>query len=77
MGIISWQGQYSGAASSDTHPQAPTNTFHLPFWWDIVVVAAFSLIIYFWAQRVRLPRAEMLELVNRQAGEAPEPRLKH
>jgi len=77
MGIISWQGQYSGAASSDKHPQAPTNTFHLPFWWDIAVVAAFSLIIYFWAQRVRLPRAEMMNLVNRQAGEAPEPRLRH
>ena len=49
MGIISWQGQYSGAASSDKHPLPPTNTFHIPFWWDIVVVAAFSLIIYFWA----------------------------
>ena len=43
----------------------------------MLVVAAFSLIIYYWAQRVRLPRAEMLELVNRQAGEAPEPRLRH
>ncbi len=77
MGIISWQGQYSGAASSDKHPQAPTNTFNLPFWWDMLVVAGFSLIIYFWAQRVRLPRAEMLDLVNRQSGEAPEPRLQH
>ena len=77
MGIISWQGQYSGAASSDKHPLPPTNTGHIAFWWDIGVVAAFSLIIFFWAQRVRLPRAEMLDLVNRQAGEAPEPRLKH
>ena len=75
MGIISWQGRYSG--TSDEHPLPPTNTFRIPFWWDIAVVAAFSVIIYFWAQRVRLPRAEMLELVNRQAGEAPEPRLKH
>ena len=77
MGIISWQGQYSGAPSSDKHPLPPTNTGHIAFWWDIGVVAAFSLIIFFWAQRVRLPRAEMLDLVNRQAGEAPEPRLKH
>ena len=77
MGIISWQGQYSGAPSSDKHPLPPTNTFNLPFWWDMLVVAGFSLLIYFWAQRVRLPRDEMLELVNRQAGEAPEPRLQH
>ena len=77
MGIISWQGQYSGAPSSDKHPLPPTNTFHIAFWWDIAVVAAFSLIIFFWAQRVRLSRAEMLNLVDRQAGEAPEPRLKH
>jgi len=77
MGIISWQGQYSGAVSADKHPQAPTNTFNIPFWWDMVVVAGFSLIIYFWAQRVRLTRTEMLDLVNRQSGEAPEPRLQH
>ena len=76
MGIISWQGQYSGAAAKPP-PLPPTNTFNIPFWWDMVVVAGFSLIIYFWAQRVRLPRAEMLDLVNRQSGEAPEPRLQH
>ena len=77
LGILSWQGQYSGAASSDKHPQAPTNTFNIPFWWDILAVAGFSLLIYHWAMRVKLPRNEMLDLVNRQAGEAPEPRLEH
>jgi len=69
MGLISWQGQYSGAPSSDKHPLPPTNTFHLGFWWDILVVAAFSVAIYFWAMRTRLPRDEMLLLVNRQSGE--------
>ena len=69
MGIISWQGQYSGAPSSDKHPLPPTNTFHIAFWWDILVVAAFSLAIYYWAMYTRLPRDEMLLLVNRQAGE--------
>ena len=53
MGIISWQGQYSGAASGDKHPLPPTNTFNIPFWWDMLVVAGFSLIIYFWAMRVQ------------------------
>jgi amino acid transporter len=69
LGIISWQGQYSGAPSSDKHPLPPTNTFHIGFWWDMLVVAAFSLAIYFWAMHTRLPRDEMLLLVNRQAGE--------
>jgi amino acid transporter len=77
MGIISWQGQFSGAASSDKHPQPPTNTMHLPFWWDMVVVAGFSLIIYYWAQRVRLSREEMLNLVNRQAEQPVEEPLRH
>ncbi len=33
----------------------------------MLVVAAFSLIIYYWAQAVRLPRDEMMVLVNKQA----------
>jgi amino acid transporter len=68
LGIISWLGQYSGAASSDTHPQPPTNTSTIPFWWDMLVVALFSLAIYYWAMWARSPREEVLELVARQAG---------
>jgi amino acid transporter len=64
LGIISWQGQYSGGAVA-----APVNTNNIPFWWDIVVVAGFSLIIYYWAMWTKLPREEMLELVHRQHGE--------
>ncbi len=74
MGIISWQGQYTGAASTPA-PLAPTSTGNIPFWWDMLVVAGFSLIIYYWAQATRLRRDEMLNLVNRQAGETPDPRL--
>jgi amino acid transporter len=65
MGIISWQGQFSGQSS--TTPLAPTNTGNLPFWWDMLVVAAFSLAIYYWAQATRLSRAEMMNLVERQS----------
>ncbi len=66
MGIISWQGQYAGGAVAP-----PLNTGHIPFWWDMLVVAGFSLIIYYWAQAVRLPKGEMLELVGRQAAPSP------
>ena len=68
LGVISWQGQYSGGAV-----KAPVNTGNLPFWWDMLAVAGFSLIIYYWAQASRLPRGEMMELVSRQA--APQPEL--
>ncbi|MCL2581405.1 MAG: APC family permease [Streptosporangiales bacterium] len=69
LGIISWLGQFSGAASDDTHPLPPTNTGTIPFWWDIVAVAVWSLIIFLWAMRTKLPREEMLALVDRQAHE--------
>ena len=39
----------------------------IPFRWDMLIVAAFSLIIYYWAQAVRLPREQMMMLVERQA----------
>ena len=79
MGIISWQGQYSGAASSDKHPQPPTNTFNIPFWWDILIVIAFSVAIYFWAMRTKLSRQDMLALVNKQGGGEEElpPPIRH
>jgi amino acid transporter len=70
MGIISWQGQYAGGA---VKPPLPTG--NIPLWWDMVIVAAFSLVIFFWAQATRLPRAEMLRLVEAQAGVEPPERV--
>jgi hypothetical protein len=64
LGIISWLGQFSGGAVAP-----PVNTNTIPFWWDIVVVAGFSLIIYYWAMATKLPRDEMLRLVGMQGGE--------
>ncbi|HLX50698.1 MAG TPA: APC family permease [Streptosporangiaceae bacterium] len=66
MGIISWQGRYcsSGAAGAGASCSARNN---IPFWWDMLIVAVFALAIYLWAQMTRLPREEMLNLVERQA----------
>jgi amino acid transporter len=58
MGIISWVGQYG-----------PNNTFRLPFGWDFVVVAFWSLVIYYWSQSSTLPKDEMLELMEQQSAE--------
>jgi hypothetical protein len=51
MGIISWQGQFSGGAVL-----APVSAGNIPFWADMGVVAAFSLVICYWAQAVKCPR---------------------
>jgi amino acid transporter len=59
MGIISWQGQFG-----------PENTFRIPFWWDMLLVAAFSVAIYFWALNSTLTRAEMEQAIADQAGGA-------
>jgi amino acid transporter len=60
MGLISWQGQYGSGAP-------PINTGHIPFWWDMLVVAVFSLAIFFWAQWTKLPREEVEVLVAKQS----------
>jgi hypothetical protein len=36
----------------------------LPLWWDIVAVAIFSLIIYYWARAVALPSERIEQMVN-------------
>jgi amino acid transporter len=56
MGLISWQGQYG-----------PGNTGRIHLWYDMLIVAAFSVAIYFWAIATRLPRDEMLKVVGQQA----------
>jgi amino acid transporter len=64
MGIISWQGQFSGGPQT-----ASVNTKNIPFGWDMLVVAAFSLFIYYWAMSAKLTREQMLREVNSQAEE--------
>ena len=64
MGIISWQGQYG-----------PGNTGNIPFWWDMLIVAVFGLAIYYWAMVTKLPREEMLALVERQGSHGDEPEV--
>jgi amino acid transporter len=57
MGLISWTGQFG-----------PYNTQRLPFWWDMLVVAVFSVAIYFWAMYSTLTREEMEEAIAAQGG---------
>jgi amino acid transporter len=69
LGIISWQGQYSGVSGKAL---PPTNTGNIPFWWDMLTVAVFSLVIYFWAVHSALPEERISELVEAQSARTEE-----
>jgi amino acid transporter len=58
IGVISWQGAYG-----------PQNTGRIKFPWDILVVAAFSLAIYYWAVYSSLSTEEIEQRIADQRGE--------
>jgi amino acid transporter len=62
MGVISWQGGFCSTGPASRNSCGATG--HLPLWWDILAIAAFSLVIYAWAQRVRLPAEETREYIG-------------
>ncbi|WP_042406582.1 APC family permease [Streptacidiphilus carbonis] len=62
MGLISWQGGFCSTGPASTASCGATG--NIPLWWDIGIVAAFSLAIYYWAQAVRLPAAETQEYIG-------------
>jgi amino acid transporter len=64
LGIISWQGGYG-----------PGNANNIPFWWDMLIVIVFSVLIFYWAMATKVPREEMLALVDRQAAHGEEPEM--
>jgi hypothetical protein len=41
----------------------------------MLIVAVFSIVIFYWAMATKLPREEMLNLVARQSSENPEDNL--
>jgi amino acid transporter len=68
MGLISWQGSYcSGGPASSTKCGAQNHITFLSPWGDLIIVAIFAVIIYYWAQATRLPREKMLQVVGQQA----------
>ncbi|QDY80484.1 APC family permease [Streptomyces qinzhouensis] len=62
LGVISWQGGFCSTGPASTVDCGATGA--IPLWWDIAVVTVFSLVIYYWAQAVRLPREETQEYIG-------------
>ena len=53
MGVIVYISDYG-----------PMKSPILPLWWDMVTVAVFSLVIYYWAISVSLSREEILAIIG-------------
>ncbi len=60
MSLISYFGNFGtgyklvgGIGWFNTHLVGPDGKIH--FWWDMLIVVAFSFVIYFWAVATRLP----------------------
>jgi len=68
IGLISWQGRYCSQGPASVASCGAAD--RIPLWWDIAVVAAFSLVIYYWAQAVRLPSSKALEYIGSEAAPA-------
>ena len=49
MGVISWQGGFGVGSEGN-----------IPLWWDMLIIAGFSLAVYYWALAVGL-RTEVIE----------------
>jgi amino acid transporter len=63
LGIISFFGQFGHGGILDGVGIFNTwlvgGSKHIPFWWDMLIVIAFSLVIYFMAMRFALPSSEV------------------
>lgn len=68
MALISYFGNFGtgyklvgGLGWFNTHLIGPDGRIH--FWWDMLIVIAFSFGIYFWAVKTRLPEARVDEYI--------------
>lgn len=67
--IISWLGQYDGTPPT-VFGVTLLATHHIPSWWDLAVIAVFSLAIYYWAVRCTMSRAKVHQAVEAVEAEA-------
>jgi hypothetical protein len=62
IAVITWLGQYDGARDT------------IPFWWDLGVVAAFSLTIYALAVHLAMPAEDVKAAIGSdEAAATPQP----
>ena len=69
LGIISWQGQYTSATTT-VFGLTLNPTLRIGQWWDLGLIAIFSLAIYYWAVHSGMPREKVQEAVESVEAEA-------
>ncbi len=69
LAIISWQGQYTSTPST-VFGLTLDPTGNLPTWWDLLVIAVFSLIIFYWAVAVTMSKQKVQAAVEEVEHEA-------
>jgi hypothetical protein len=67
--ILSWLGRYNGSPPT-VFGVTLLATNHLPNWWDLAAIAAFSLAIYYWAVHSTLPHQRVSAAVEQAETEA-------
>jgi len=77
LGIISWQGQYNsvpdkvfGLTMQATLNIGGKHPSHVSEWYDLILIAAFSLVIYYWAVRVAMSADKIQAAVEEVEKEA-------
>ena len=77
LGIISWQGQYTstpnkvfGITLNPTLNIGGATPTGIGKWLDLIIIALFSLAIYYWAVAVAMPTEKVLAAVNEVEQEA-------
>ena len=66
---LSWLGRYNGSPPTVSGVTLLA-TSHLPNWQDLAAIAAFSLVIYYWAVHSTLPHQRVSAAVEQVEAEA-------
>ena len=69
LGIISWQGQYTSSTTT-VFDLTLNPTLRIGQWWDLGLIAIFSLAIYYWAVYSGMPHEKVQEAVESVEAEA-------
>jgi amino acid transporter len=77
LGVISWQGQYTsaftkvfGITMNPTYNIGGLHPNHFTEWLDLIIIAAFSLVIYYWAVHVSMSHDKVQAAVSDVEAEA-------
>lgn len=69
LGVISWQGQYTSSVTT-VFGLTLDPTMNIGQWWDLGLIAIFSLAIFYWATRSGMPGPKVRKAVEDVEAEA-------